>query len=92
MSKIQCDVDVAKDGVANDVLPVWWMEVYLFVLANQNHSYMPKWNDKWMHAITAKLSIFRVIQPHDHKVLKKINKKMNKKIKIKRYVENKKNM
>ena len=33
MSKIQFDVDVANGvaiAVANDVLPVWWMEIYPF--------------------------------------------------------------
>ena len=33
MSKIQFDVNVANGvavDVANDVLPVWWMEVYPF--------------------------------------------------------------
>ena len=48
MSKIQFDVNVANGvaiDVANDVLPVWWMEVYPFVLTNQNHCYMQKLND-----------------------------------------------
>ena len=33
MSKIQFDIDIANSvaiDVANDVLPVWWMEVYRF--------------------------------------------------------------
>ena len=29
MSKIQIDYNAAN-GVANDVLPKWWIEVYLF--------------------------------------------------------------
>ena len=36
MSEIQFDVNVAN-GVANDVLPVWWMEVYPFRI-NQSES------------------------------------------------------
>ena len=44
MPKYQFHVNIAID-VAYDVLPVWWMEVYLFVLTNQNHCYMPKLND-----------------------------------------------
>ena len=59
MSKTQLDVNVANGvaiDVANDVLPVCWMEVYLFVLANQNHCYIPKLNDltiaRWMPYIT----------------------------------------
>ena len=33
MSKFQVDLNVAKGGtidIANDVFPVWWMEVYPF--------------------------------------------------------------
>ena len=36
MSKIQFDVNVANGvaiDIANDVLPVWWMEVYPFRIA-----------------------------------------------------------
>ena len=46
MSKIQFDLDnsIAID-VANDILPVRWMEVYPFILTNQNHCYMPILND-----------------------------------------------
>ena len=40
MSKIQFDVNVAKDvaiDVAENILPVWWMEVYPFRF-NQSES------------------------------------------------------
>ena len=50
MSKIKFDVDHTNGvtiDVANDVLPVWWMEVYSFRFSrNQNHYDMPKLNDK----------------------------------------------
>ena len=45
MSKIQFDVNFVNDvviEVANDILLVWWMEVYPFVSTNQIHCYMPK--------------------------------------------------
>ena len=48
MYKIQFDVDVdfgADIDVANDVLPILWMEVYPFRLSNQNHCNIPKLND-----------------------------------------------
>ena len=35
MLKIQFDVNIANGvtiDIANDILPVWWMEVYLFRL------------------------------------------------------------
>ena len=50
--KWQFDVNVANGiaiDVANDALPVWWMEYTLFVLTNQNHCYMPKFNDFSIH-------------------------------------------
>ena len=48
MCEIQFDVDVANGvaiDVANDVLPIWWMKLYLLILANQKHYYMPQLND-----------------------------------------------
>ena len=50
MSKIQFNVNIANGvaiDLANDELPVWWMEVYHFwvTVTNQNHCYMPKLND-----------------------------------------------
>ena len=44
MSEIQFDVNVAID-VANDVLLVWWMEVYPFRVNQSDHCYMPKLYD-----------------------------------------------
>ena len=47
MYYIQFDVNVSNGvaiDVGKDVLQVWWMEVYLYVLTNQNHGYMPKLN------------------------------------------------
>ena len=42
MSKIQFDVDVADGApidVDNDLLPVWWMEVYMYTFSiNQSKS------------------------------------------------------
>ena len=43
MYYIQFDVNVSNGvaiDVGKDVLQVWWMEVYLYVLTNQNHGYI----------------------------------------------------
>ena len=48
MPKIQFYVNVANGvaiDVANDVLVVWWMDVYPFRLNHENNYYMPKMND-----------------------------------------------
>ena len=56
MSKIQVDDDVA-DGAAldvdNDLLPVWWMEVYMYTFRiNQSKSLLHadiKWFNEMCH-------------------------------------------
>ena len=55
MSKIQFDVDVA-DGAAidvdNDLLPVWWMEVYMYTFSiNQSKSLLHA-HMKWFNEIS----------------------------------------
>ena len=53
MSKIKFDVNVANRvaiDVANDFLPVWWMEVYPFRIDQSKHCYMPKLNDYYINS------------------------------------------